>query len=198
MKRSKIPIILAIVLPVAGAIFWFASTSRAATESPVYRVIRTDGKVEIREYPGLVLATTPMAGEGMNGSFGQLFRFIDGGNESSEKIAMTSPVLIDTASDAKTMSFIMPKATVEKGVPKPAAENVSVGKVAAATLAVLRFGGGRTAENEAKAIADLKAWLAAQKIAAKGAPMFAYYDPPWTPVFMRRNEVMVRIDKQED
>jgi hypothetical protein len=33
-----------------------------------------------------------------------------------------------------------------------------------------------------------------QKIVGQGDPVFAYYDPPWTPAFLRRNEVMFRIE----
>lgn len=198
MKRYRLPVLLVIVLPVCLAIFWLVSTSRAATETPAYKVIRTDEKFEIRDYPAMTVATTPMEGAEMNGGFGQLFRFITGKNEGSVKIEMTSPVLIDTAKDKKTMSFIMPKKAVENGLPKPAGDNVKLGKVAAARFAVLRFGGGRTAENEKAAIEKLTIWLEGQKLAGKGDPIFAYYDPPWTPVFMRRNEVMIRIDKHHD
>ncbi len=193
MKR-KMPLIAAILLLLALAAFWLVSTSRAATETPDYKVVRTDGKFEIRDYPALTVATTSMEGEAMNGGFGKLFRFITGSNEGSEKIAMTAPVLIDTTKDRKTMSFIMPKKAVEKGVPNPAGGNVTLGKVAAARYAVLRFRGGRNTENEQAAIKKLSAWLLAQKIAGKGDPLFAYYDPPWTPLFLRRNEVMIRID----
>ena len=195
MKRHKIPVLIAIVLPIALAAFWLVGNSRAATETPDFKVIRTDDKFEIRDYPALTIATTPMSDDGMNGGFGELFRFITGKNETAEKIEMTSPVLIDTAKDKKTMSFIMPKKAVEKGVPKPAGDGVSLGKVEAARFAVLRFGGGRTAENEKEAIEKLRTWLGGQQIAGKGEPLFAYYDPPWTPVFMRRNEVMIRIAK---
>ncbi|MEO6788083.1 MAG: heme-binding protein [Chthoniobacteraceae bacterium] len=192
------PLITAIVVPLALAAFWLVSTSRAATETPEYKIVRTDGKFEIRDYPALTVATTPMEGAEMNGGFGKLFRFITGNNEGSEEIAMTSPVLIDTTMDKKTMSFIMPKKAVEKGVPKPSGESVTLGKVPAARFAVLRFEGGRTAENEKAAIEKLKAWLGAEKIGAKGELVFAYYDPPWTPTFMRRNEVMVRIGKHDE
>jgi hypothetical protein len=75
---------------------------------------------------------------------------------------------------------------------------VKVAKLQPARFAVLRFEGGRTAENEKVAIDKLTAWLDGQKIAGKGEPIFAYYDPPWTPVFLRRNEVMIRIDKQSE
>ena len=198
MKRFKVPVVLVIALPLLFAAFWFVSNSRAATETPDYKVIRTDEKFEIRDYPALTLATTPMNDDGMNGGFGQLFRFITGTNEGAEKIAMTSPVLINTAAEKKTMSFIMPTKTVEKGVPKPAGDAVTLGKVDAARFAVLRFSGGRTAENEKAALEKLAAWLETQKIPGKGNAMYAYYDPPWTPVFMRRNEVMIRIDKHHE
>ncbi len=195
MKRSKLPMFLVIALPVAGAIFWLASTSRAATETPDYTVVRTDERFEIRDYPALTIATTPMSDGEMNGGFGQLFRFITGGNAAAEKIEMTAPVLIGTGKERRTMSFIMPRKAVEKGVPKPTGDTVTLGKVEAARFAVLRFGGGRTAENEEAASAKLKAWLGAQKLAAQGDPLFAYYDPPWTPTPLRRNEVLIRVGK---
>ncbi len=196
--KFKMLLITSIVLLVALAAFWLVSTSRVATETPDYKVVRTDGKFEIRDYPALTVATTAMEGEEVNRGFGKLFRFITGSNQDSEKIAMTSPVLIDTAEKKKTMSFIMPGKAVEKGVPKPSEETVTLGKVQAARLAVLRFDGGRTAENEKAAIEKLKAWLDAEKLAGKGAPIFAYYDPPWTPTFTRRNEVMIRVDKHHE
>jgi DNA gyrase inhibitor GyrI len=196
--KVKMLLITAIVLLVALAAFWLVSTSRAATETPDYKVVRTDGKFEIRDYPALTVATTAMEGKEMNRGFGKLYRFITGSNEGSEKIAMTSPILIDTTENKKTMSFIMPRKTVEEGVPRPSRETVTLGKMQAARFAVLRFRGGRTAENEKAAIEKLTAWLNAEKLAGKGAPTFAYYDPPWTPIFMRRNEVMIRIDKNHE
>jgi len=185
-----------LLLPIALVAFWFASNSRAATETPEYKVVRADGKIEIRDYPALTVATTPMSADGMNGGFGQLFRFITGSNESKEKIEMTAPVLIDNTTEKKTMSFIMPQATVNKGVPKPAGNAVSLSNRPATRFAVLRFPGGRNAENEKNAIAALRAWMTAQKLTVKGEPLFAYYDPPWTLIPFRRNEVMMRIEKE--
>ncbi len=194
MKRAaKMLASIAIVFFFALAIFWLISTSRAATETSEYEVVRKQGAVEIRDYPALTVVSTPMGARGMDQSFGNLFRFITGGNEQSEKIAMTTPVLIDSIRDKRTMSFIMPKKTVEKGVPKPTGEKVTLGTVEAARYAVLRFSGGRNTRNESKAIKKLRVWLDDQKLSVRGDPVFAYYDPPWTPVFMRRNEVMIRL-----
>jgi hypothetical protein len=184
-----------LLLPIALVAFWFASNSRAATETPEYKVVRADGKIEIRDYPALTVATTPMSADGMNGGFGNLFRFITGSNESKEKIEMTAPVLIDNTTEKKTMSFIMPQSTVSKGVPKPAASTVSLSSMPATRFVVLRFSGGRNEDNEKKAIAALRAWMTSQKLTGKGEPLFAYYDPPWTLIPFRRNEVMIRIEK---
>lgn len=186
---------LTAVLLVAGGIFWLARTSRAATETPSYKLIRADGKFEIRAYQPLKVAATSMEGANMNGSFMRLFRFIAGRNAKSQKIAMTSPVLIDSAPEKRTMSFIMPNEMAETGVPQPSAGNVALRALEAGRFATFRFSGGRNARNEAKAVAQLQAWLSAQQLSGKGAPVFAYYDPPWTPLFLRRNEVMIRLQQ---
>ena len=195
MKRNKLFLIIALAIPVAAALFWFVSTSRAAYETPEYTVVRADEKFEIRDYPPMTLARTPMASDGMDSSFMRLFRFIDGGNERSQKIAMTTPVLIDSAPESRSMSFIVPRKVAESGAPKPSGDKITLTRTESARFAVFRFSGGRSSENEAAAVEKLKAWLEAQKLAAKGAPRFAYYDPPWTPAFMRRNEVMIPIER---
>lgn len=194
MKLPTRSLIIAVLVPAIISGFWLVSNSRAATETPEYTVMKKDDKFEIRDYPEMVVATAPMKDD-MDGSFMQLFRFITGANEGSQKIEMTSPVLIDSKKDQRSMSFIVPVATVAKGVPKPTGENVKLGKLDASRFAALRFPGRRSAETEAKALEKLKTWMKEQKLAPKGDPVFAYYDPPWTPTFMRRNEVMLRIEK---
>lgn len=196
MKRRTLTFLILTLGTVALGAFWLVSTSRAGTETPEYKVIRQDGDFEIRDYPALTIATTRMTDGGMDGSFGKLFRFITGSNARSEKIAMTTPVLIEGADEQRTMSFVMPGKTVGAGVPNPSGGEVTLGKMDAARFAVLRFRGGRTAQIEADAVAKLKTWLDAQKLGAKSPPIFAYYDPPWTPVFMRRNELMMRIGER--
>lgn len=195
MPIASMKIILLFLIPILVLGFWFVANSRAATETPDYVVVRADGAYEIRDYPELTLATTPMAADGVNGGFGELFRFITGSNETQEKISMTSPVLIDNTQEKKTMSFIMPPAHAAKGLPKPKGEKVSLSKLPASRLAVLSFKGGRSVENESKAVTSLRTWLEKQKLKSTGQPIFAYYDPPWTPVPLRRNEVMIPIEK---
>ena len=191
-KRSFI-----VLVPVLLGAVWLVGTSRAATETPDYSVVKKDGKIEIRDYPELMVATAPMKDD-MDNSFMTLFRFITGANEEKQKISMTAPVLIRSEKEKKTMSFIVPKETVEKGIPKPTGELVTISKIKAARFVTLRFSGKRSSETEVKAVETLQTWMKEQKMEAKGEPVFAYYDPPWTPIFMRRNEVMVRIEKPRE
>jgi hypothetical protein len=194
MKLGKRPFTFVLLAAALGVGGWLVTNSRAATETPKYEKVRTDGKIEIRDYPELMVATAPMKSD-MDNSFMTLFRFITGANEGKQKIEMTSPVLIASEKDARTMSFIVPKATVEQGIPKPTGDLVKVHKIEAARFVALRFSGKRSSQTETKAVEKLRTWMTAEKLAAKGEPVFAYYDPPWTPLFMRRNEVMLRIEK---
>lgn len=194
MKRT-IPSLFA-TLSAAASIVALITPSHA-TESPEYKVVKSDGKFEIRDYPALVVAKTPMAGEGRNNGFRGLFRFISGSNEKAEKIEMTAPVLIGDGVKGKTMSFIMPGKVAEKGTPTPTNGDVTLDKIPPTRYAVFRFSGWQSDDNEKEAAAKLAAWMTDQKIAVDSQPMFAYYNPPWTLPFMRRNEVMVRVRKTE-
>ena len=183
--------ILLCLLLVGCSVFAFKN-SRASTETPDYRVTRTDGAFELRVYPVLRLAKTGMASD-MDGSFMRLFGYITGKNERSESIAMTTPVIIDRKTGEGSMSFIVPKATLDKGVPQPKSEQVRIDDLAAGTFAVHRFKGTSRGKDEKAALEALKSWCQAQKIEVQGEPLFAYYDPPWTPAFMCRNEVLLRV-----
>ena len=174
---------------------WLFRNSRATVKSAPYRLVRKQGVFEIRDYPALILVTTPMQEGGMNGSFGRLFRFITGHNAEARKIPMTTPVLIDHAPTHSTMSFVMSGATRKSGVPAPTEPGVRLEEAKPTYYVAMRFGGLSDAKNEQRAVAKLRKWLDEHKIAARGAPVFAYYDPPWTPPFLRRNEVMVGVSE---
>ncbi len=162
------------------------ATSRSGYETAPYKVIRADGEFEIRQYPELKIATTDRDAD--NSSFMRLFRYIDGGNVEKEKIAMTTPVFMV---DGK-MAFVVPEKH-KAATPAPASPQVVVDTLKAQRVAVYRFSGTRTKDSEPQALAKLKAWMQQNKLTEAGTPFSAYYDPPWTPGFMRRNEVLVPI-----
>jgi hypothetical protein len=171
-------------------------TTRSGYESAPYRRVSADGKFEIRDYPALTVVETPTArgGNEADGGFTRLFRFITGGNEAKQKIAMTTPVFMSGSVSNSTMAFVMPAKLTAAQVPKPSDGSLAVRELEPGRFAVLRYSGGRNAEKEAQMLSRLKSWMAGRGLNALSPPVFAYFDPPWTPAFLRRNEVMLRTE----
>jgi len=185
------------ILLIAGALILVGcQATRAGYESAPYKAVRSDGKFQVRDYPALTVVETPMGGSrsGDDGSFMRLFRFITGSNEAKEKISMTTPVFMSGSDSNATMAFVMPAKLGGSQVPKPTDGSVKVRELEPGRFAVLRFSGGRNAKNESETLARLKAWMEAQGYRTVSAPIYGYFDPPWTPSFLRRNEVMLRTD----
>lgn len=180
----------------AGLVATGCGTVRAGYESAPYSVVRASGKFELRDYPALTVVETPMArgSDGSDGSFNRLFRFISGGNETKQKIAMTTPVFMSGGDTNATMAFVMPAKMKRAEVPRPSDESVKVRELAAGRFAVLRYTGGRNERNEAESLEQLRAWIKAEGLVEISPPVYGYFDPPWTPAFLRRNEVMLRVD----
>lgn len=187
--------LLALLLLVVG--FWLVKNSRFFTESPVYAEVRKDGAFSVRDYPALQLASTPSGEADRNGSFMRLFRFITGENEGKLAIAMTTPVMMTESPAGRRMGFIVPAAVTASGAPAPTGERVALEAMPAARMAVFRFNGpGDNAAAEAAALATLRDWMTRTSLTPAGEPVFAYYDPPWTPGFLRRSEVMIPVQER--
>jgi hypothetical protein len=178
---------------VVGISFLSLACTAMATETPDYKVLSQDGKFEVREYPALTLVRTASG----DGDFMRLFRYISGGNEAEQKIAMTAPVLMKHQGENTGMSFIVPKDIAAKEVPAPKDSAVVADILPAGQFAVYRYSGGRNEANEQEALGKLRKWLDRQKVETTGDPLFGYYDPPWIPPFMRRNEVMLRVPRTQ-
>ena len=170
------------------------AAARAGYETAPYQQVREDGPFAVRDYPALLVVETPAASAGGRSGFGRLFRFISGRNATGEKIAMTTPVLMDDQEGRATMAFVLPAALKPDRAPRPEDPTLSIREIPAGRFAVLRFSGGRGARNERAALDRLRTWLVSQRLASSSSPIFGYYDPPWVPTFLRRNEVMLRLD----
>jgi hypothetical protein len=193
MKKA---LLLTGMLAAVSLLLAACATSRAAYETAPYTVVQKAGALEIRDYPALtVVSTEAAAGAGRDGRFMKLFGYISGKNAKQEKIAMTTPVLMDDAKGQSKMSFVVPAKVASAGAPAAASPDVKVGTRPAARYAVLRFSGRQNPAREQQALAELKKQLAAIHLPAAGEPVFAYYDSPWTPGPLRRNEVMLPVAK---
>jgi SOUL heme-binding protein len=184
----------------AGVIVYFGwkMTSRSAYESAEYTVLQSDGSFELREYPELMLVTTAMNldSQGDDGSFGRLFRYISGDNNSNSKIAMTTPVFmrLEEKSSTGQMGFVIPKTVASNGIPAPTGASVKLGQRPGGRFAVIRFAGRSTEEVLAKNEELLRDWMKRNGLTGEASAEIAGYDPPWTPGPFRRNEILIRIN----
>jgi hypothetical protein len=183
-----------------------------AVEEPEFKPVLVDGAFEVRDYPALVVAEVTVEGAqwpAANRGFRLLARYIFGGNRrrqsiamtapvaqqpTGEKIAMTAPVGQIKNAGAWTIRFTMPRGYSLATLPEPNDPKVQLRDLPAARFAVLRFSGlACPGDVERKSAALFKA-IRARRLNASGPVTLAQYNPPWTLWFMRRNEVMVRVE----
>ena len=189
------------LLPLAALL----SSCAIAIEKPDYEVLLRDDTRELRKYDDLPVVSAPMGGMGQrNDSFGKLFKYISGDNKPQQKISMTSPVFMEGSpkdeapAKSGTMSFLVPTAVAKAGTPDPAADDLSLRKITGGTIATINFKGWSEEPKRQLAIEKLQAWIKTKGWKTKGEPFFAIYDPPWTPEFLRRNEVWLHVDTGEE
>ena len=159
---------------------------------------KSDG-IEYRHYPGLVLATVDSADD--NAGFNLLFAYISGSNRPKEKIAMTAPVITSqkipmtapVVSDRGTMSFVLPAGITREESPDPTDSRVRIVAVPERDIAVLRFSGYAPPEDVETETSRLLEGLKNENVVTTGQPFLMRYDSPWTPGFLRRNEVAIEI-----
>jgi hypothetical protein len=168
------------------------------TEQQVYDVLEEHPDFELRRYPEHLVAETEVGGPfelAGNVAFPRLARFIGGHNRSSRKIAMTAPVVQeqDPANRRYVVGFVMPADVSAEDLPDPLDTAVRVRRVPAETAAALRFSGRWSRGSFEKRAAQLLAALDTAGLEVVGTPRYARFDPPWTPWFLRRNEVVVPV-----
>jgi hypothetical protein len=200
-----------------GFVLLGAAGAAMAVEEPEYRIEKDYGSFEVRVYKNTVIAETVVTGafgDGTNEGFRRLAGYIFGANDGSRKIAMTAPVGAEPvrgargtkiamtapvgaekSTDGWTVTFTMPSSLTMKSLPVPDDARVRLREVPARRVAAVRFSGTWGAERfedvARKLVADAKA---AGLDPAPAPPVFARYNPPWTPWFLRRNEVLIPLE----
>lgn len=216
MKRrlAKIMTGLAVGIAVALVGAWTAVgyLSTKGIEEPAHTVVEKKRGYEIREYAPYIRAEVTLEGayrDTLYGGFRQVADYIFGNNTKSEKVAMTAPVIqeksekiamtapvIQEAGEGKntyTVAFVMPREYTLETLPKPNNPNVAFREVPARRFAVLKFGGYATERRVERKKAQLIKSLDRDGVKAAGTALVAQYDPPWTPFYMRRNEIQVPL-----
>ncbi len=170
------------------------------TQEAPYDVVKKIGDIEIRRYPEVILAVV----EGFidDSGFGLLFQYISGENKTRRRIAMTAPVITSekitmtapVITKNEYMAFVLPTSYTKETAPVPTTPAVKIEVQPKKEMAVLRFSGRTPEARVEKFILQLKTTLQTQGIQSRGEPVLMRYNSPFTPGFLRRNEVGVEIN----
>lgn len=165
----------------------------ARYETAPYRVVAKDGPYELRAYDGFHTATIDSSSWQGSGGFSQIFQYISGSNETSEKISMTTPVLNEIAPGQSTTEFVMPASYNEKTLPEPSDPSIRIRYHQPCLAAVIRFSGSVNDEKIEKNRILLSNWIQRKGMETLGALRLARYNPPFIPPFLRRNELLLDV-----
>jgi hypothetical protein len=167
-------------------------------EQAKYVVLREINKVEVRGYPSLVIARVD--GYGDDG-FNILFSFITGNNVQKSKIAMTAPVVSEqiamtapVLSESESLAFVMPEGLTLETTPEPLDERVKIVEIPERVVAVLKFSGRWSNSIFKKKSKEMLEELKKTEIETVGQVFTMRYNGPFTPWFMRRNEVAIEVE----
>jgi len=205
MRQSAALFLLNLVLLALGGI------DAVATEEVKYRVLESSGDFELRQYESSLGAETTVEGdfhEVGNEGFRRLFDYISGKNRkkqsipmtapvsqeaSSEKIPMTAPVNQEKVGGAWRITFLMPSAFTMETLPEPLDSRVKLVKIPGRLMAALSYSGTWSRERYEGKEQRLKELIRQRGLKIEGEPVFARYNPPFMPWFLRRNEVLIPV-----
>lgn len=187
------------------------TAASARYEEPNWSTVRKDDQFEIRKYPRLVSASVTVNGDkdrAADKAFSILAGYIFGKNSARKKIEMTTPVTQESGStkiamtvpvttsldqDSLTMKFYMPAQYELETLPEAHDKRIKFAVIPPQLYATVRFSGSAKEARVSKHTQELKDYLKTNGLVATGEPVVAFYNPPWTPPFLRRNEVWVPI-----
>ena len=191
-------------------LFAFPMTSHA-TEEPDYKLVQTFEEIEVREYATYTVAELVVPGtaaDAGNLAFPILAGYIFGKNKGERKFAMTAPVtqsaepvkLEMTAPVTQTaapggfrVQFVLPKGTTAASAPEPLDTRVTLRDIAPSRVAVIRYSGFWSEANYSQHLEKLQASLRAANLSWVGEAVYSRYNAPFTPWFMRRNEIWLHL-----
>lgn len=212
LSKMKKKIFVAILLIVVVLVFGAAMIGpiMSNVEVPAYKIVKKEQNIEIRQYPPLIIAEVKTAGsrqDAIGDGFRILADFIFGNNEGEKqlsmngpitqqegiKIAMTAPVQQEQTDTEWAISFIMPSKFSIDTIPNPINDRIKIIQIPSKRYAVITFSGRSTEANLTKHTNELEIYMNGSSYSKVGNAKYAFYNPPWTLPFLRRNEVQFEI-----
>ncbi len=187
--------------------------SAMAVEKAKYTVLEKEDDFEIRQYDPQIVAETFVEGdleEVGNEGFRRLYAYISGENTKkqsismtapvgqeagSEKIAMTAPVKQEKKDNQWRITFLMPAEYTLETLPEPNDTRVKLAQEPGRLMAAVKYSGTWSEEGYEENKALLEEYIQKRGLTKTGEPVWARYDPPFMPWFLRRNEVLIPIEK---
>ncbi len=188
-----------------------AHITSMAIEEPSYEVVQTLDGAELRQYAPYVVAQVLVSGpadQAGNQAFPILAGYIFGKNKGARKFDMTAPVTqaavpvkLDmtapvTQAEAPggfLVQFVLPKGVTLDSAPEPVDPRVQLREVPGRRVAVIRYSGFWSQANYDEHLGKLQAALRTAQLPWAGEPTLSRYDAPFTPWFLRRNEIWLTV-----
>ena len=182
-----------------------------ATEEPDYQVVQKFENIEVREYSAYTVAEVVVPGPAADAgsvAFPILAGYIFGKNKGERKLSMTAPVtqaiepvkLDMTAPVTQTaapggfrVQFVLPKGVTMANAPEPLDTRITLRDIAPSRVAVIRYSGFWSDANYDQHLAKLQADLRAADLVWEGEAIYSRYNAPFTPWFLRRNEIWLHL-----
>lgn len=182
-----------------------------AIEKANYTVVEGEGNFELRQYEPYIVAETIVEGnfdEVGNEGFRRLFDYISGKNRKRQSISMTAPVSQEAESEKISMTapvnqmkvgekyritFLMPAKYTMETLPEPLDTRVNLKEVPGQLIASLRYSGTWSRDRYEEKRIRLQALMRQKGLEPAGESIFARYNSPFMPWFLRRNEVLIPV-----
>jgi hypothetical protein len=209
-KMKKRILWIIVVITVIGSAWRLVVSDN--TEEAKYEVVESHGAIEIRDYGSMIVAETEVTGErkeAINKGFRIIADYIFGNNtpkqniemtapviqQPNQKISMTIPVTQEGIGNSWKVRFVMPSSYTINTLPKPNNAAVKLESIPSKRFVVIRFSGMATENNLKEHEDKLNNFIKKEKLSTLPQTTYAFFNPPWTVPFLRRNEIMLEVIK---
>jgi hypothetical protein len=167
---------------------------------PEFQTLIEVGAYSLRRYESFSVTQVMVQGErqaAINEGFRQLADYIFGANANRTKIPMTIPVrqcYANREASQWQVEFVVPPDWTPETLPQPKNTQIQFKVYEPSEFAVIRFNGSPKEVDFLTQEENLLHWLQQKGRFHLGEPIYAFYNPPWTLPFMRRNEILWQVN----